>query len=62
VEKAGVVAPIRLQELLHQPRIDLRPVLQAHQLAVGFDTAVFADAQKDDSVDGMLHGEVQFAR
>ena len=37
----------------------LLPVQQRLQLAVGFDAAIFANAEEDDSVDGALDGKVQ---
>jgi len=45
---------------LAQPPVDLGAVSESHEQTVLFDAPVFADAEKDNTVDGTLYGEVQF--
>ncbi len=58
VEKAGVITIIGLPEKLAQSLIDLCAVFQRHKPPVWFDTAVFTNSQKNDTVDGTLHCKV----
>jgi hypothetical protein len=61
VEQAGVVAVVGVAEQLLEPVVSAAAVLQGLQAAVGFDAPVFADAQKDDAVYGLLDSEVEIA-
>ena len=61
MEQAGVVALIRRAEQSAQAVVNIDAILQGHQLAIRLNAPVFADAQKDDAVYGLLYGEVEFA-
>ena len=59
VKEAGVVSVVGLFVEIAKPPIDVLAVEERLQLAIGFDAAVFANAQKDEPVDGALDGKVQ---
>ena len=61
VEQAGVVAGVGVLKELAQARINAVAVDEGAEPAVILDTAVFANAKKDDAVNDALDGEVQFA-
>ena len=60
VEEAGVIPIVRLVVEMPKAIVNVLTVEQSLKLRVGLDTAILADAQEDDPVDGPLHGEVQF--
>ncbi len=61
VEQAGVVLFISVAEELQQGGVDGWFLREAQQLFFRLQTAVLADAQEDDAVDGHLYGIVELA-
>ena len=59
MKQAGVVFVVGFFKQRKQPAVNVFAVLQGHQGTIGLHAPVFADAQEDDAVDGLLHGEVQ---
>ena len=59
VEEAGVVAFVGAVVEGEESFIDVGAVEEGLELGVGFDGAVFADAEEDEAVDGALDGEVE---
>jgi len=59
VEEVGVVLLIGLPVQLPQAGVDLRATGETQERAIVLDAPVLAHAQKDDAVDGALHGEVE---
>lgn len=61
MEEVGVVAVVGAAELLVEAGPDVATVKQHIQPPVVFGAAIFADAEEDDAVDGLLHGVVEVA-
>jgi len=61
VEEAGIVAFVGTVVEGEQPLINTLAVQEGLELGVGFDAAIFGDAEEDKPVDGALDGKIELA-
>ncbi len=58
VKQTGIVTLVSLAKELVQPAISVFPVEQHLQATIALDAAIFADAEKDDAINGALDTKV----